>query len=146
VPDSPATGATTGFPTASWGRRILALFVDWTASTLVVIAFVGLEEYTRPESTVSDFLPLLVFVVESALFTWLLGGSFGKLATGLRVVPASGRGSLHNPLPLLARQVAIALVIPPLVFRADGRGLHDLLAGTATVTMDTYRRLTTTGV
>jgi uncharacterized RDD family membrane protein YckC len=38
------------------------------------------------------------------------------------------------------------LVIPPLVFRPDGRGLHDLLAGTATVTMETYRRLTTTGV
>ncbi|WP_183092800.1 RDD family protein [Nocardioides stalactiti] len=142
---SAPSGTAVPFPTASWGRRILALLVDWFASTLVVIAAVGLEEYTRPETTASDFLPLIVFVVEAALFTWLLGGSFGKLVTGLRVVPAAGRGSLRNPLTLLGRQVAIALVIPPLVFRQDGRGLHDILAGTATVTMPTYRRLTTSG-
>jgi len=144
--DRPAPPASTvPFPTASWGRRILALFVDWIASTLVVLAFVGLEEYGEPGSP-SQLYTVGVFVIEAALFTWLLGGSFGKLLTGLRVVPARGRGRLANPLPLLGRQVAIALVIPPLVFRSDGRGLHDLLAGTATVTMDTYRRLTTTGV
>jgi uncharacterized RDD family membrane protein YckC len=137
--------STVPFPTASWGRRILALFVDWIASTLVVIVFVGLEEYGAPGSP-AQFYTLGVFVLESALFTWLLGGSFGKLLTRLRVVPARGRGRLANPLPLLGRQVAIVLVIPPLVFRPDGRGLHDLLAGTATVTMETYRRLTTTGV
>jgi uncharacterized RDD family membrane protein YckC len=138
-------GSTVRFPTASWGRRILALFVDWIASTLVVIAFVGLDEYGEPGSPVQAYT-LGVFVLESALFTLLLGGSFGKLATRLRVVPAAGRGSLRNPLALLGRQVAIALVIPPLVFRPDGRGLHDLLAGTATVTLDTYRQLTTTGI
>lgn len=137
--------STVPFPTASWGRRILALFVDWIASTLVVIAFVGLDTYGEPGSP-AQLYTLAVFVLEAALFTWLLGGSFGKLVTGLRVVPARGRGRLSNPLPLLARQVAIVLVIPPLVFRQDGRGLHDILAGTATVTMDTYRTLTTRGV
>ncbi len=133
------------FETASWGRRILALFVDWIASTMVVIAFVGLDEYGEPGSP-AQLYTLGVFVLEATLFTWLLGGSFGKLLTGLRVVPARGRGRLANPLPLLARQVAIVLVIPPLVFRSDGRGLHDLLAGTATVTMETYRVLTTKGI
>ena len=47
-----------------------------------------------------------------------------------------------NPLKVLARQVMIVLVIPPLIFRADGRGLHDMVAGTATVTMPTFRELT----
>jgi uncharacterized RDD family membrane protein YckC len=139
-------GATVPFPTASWARRILALIVDWTVSTLVAVAIAGLEPLTDARSTAADALPLVVYVLESALFTVLLGGSFGKLATRLRVVPAKGYGTLHNPLTLLARQAAIALVVPPLVFRNDGRGLHDLLAGTATVTMDTYRQLTTTGV
>jgi uncharacterized RDD family membrane protein YckC len=37
--------------------------------------------------------------------------------------------------------VLIVLVIPPLIFRADGRGLHDMVAGTATVTMPTFRGL-----
>ncbi len=144
--ERPAPSASTvPFPTASWGRRILALFLDWIGSTLVVLAFVGLDEYGEPGSP-AQLYTVGVFVIEAALFTWLLGGSFGKLLTGLRVVPARGRGRLANPLPLLGRQIAIALVIPPLVFRSDGRGLHDLLAGTATVTMPTYRRLTTTGV
>lgn len=131
---------TPDFETASWGRRILALFVDWIVSTFVVVAFVGLEAYTD-SSGPEQFYVLLVYVVESALFTWLAGGSFGKLATRLRVVPVDGRPRPLNPLRLLARQVLVALVIPPLVFRPDGRGLHDLLAGTATVTLDTYRSL-----
>ena len=133
------------FPTASWGRRILAIFFDWIASTLVVIAFVGLDTYGEPGSP-AQLYTLGVYVLEATALTWLLGGSFGKLVTGLRVVPAKGRGRLSNPLPLLVRQVLIAVVIPPLVFRQDGRGLHDMIAGTATVDMETYRRLTTTGV
>jgi uncharacterized RDD family membrane protein YckC len=124
---------TPDFETASWGRRILALFVDWAASTLVVIALLGLDDYS--ESGASGFYVLLVYVVEAGLFTWLVGGSFGKVATRLRVVPADGRLRPLNPLRLLARQVLVALVIPPLVFRPDGRGLHDVAARSVTVTI-----------
>jgi uncharacterized RDD family membrane protein YckC len=134
---------TPDFETASWGRRILALFVDWIASTFAVVAFVGLEDYTD-SSGPEQFYVLLVYVVESALFTWLAGGSFGKMATRLRVVPVDGRLRPLNPVRLLVRQVLIALVVPPLVFRPDGRGLHDLFAGTATVTLDTHRTLSAT--
>ena len=126
------------YETASWGRRILALVVDWMASTLVVLAFVGLEEYSDPGGP-EQFYVLVTYVVESALFTWLLGGSFGKLATRLRVIPADGRARPLDPLRALLRQVMIALVIPPLVYRPDGRGLHDLAAGTSTVSLRTYR-------
>ena len=128
------------FETASWLRRILALVVDWTVSTLIVIAILGLEEYTDPGGP-DQFAVLGVYVVESALLTWLAAGSFGKLVTGLRVVPVDGRLRPINPLKVLARQVLIALVIPPLIFRQDGRGLHDMFAGTATVTMPTFRTL-----
>ncbi len=117
---------------ASWPRRILALFVDWAISTLVVIAFMGLDRYAETGSP-GPFYVLGVYVVESAIFSWLLGGSFGKLATGLRLVPAGGPPRPLNPLILLVRQVLVAVVIPPLVFRSDGRGLHDILAGTRTV-------------
>lgn len=127
-------------PTASWGRRILALVVDWIASTLVVITFIGTARYGEQGGT-SGFLVLGVYIVESALLTWLLAGSFGKLATGLRVMPADGRWRPINPLRLLVRQLLVALVIPPLVFRPDGRGVHDLVAGTTTVTKGTYASL-----
>ena len=131
---------TTGFETASWARRVLALFVDWVAATLVVITFVGLADYAEPGSTAQLYV-LPVYVLESAIFTWLLGGSFGKLVTRLRVIPEDGRLRPLNPLKALLRQVLVALVIPALVYRPDGRGLHDVLAGTATVTLEEFQRL-----
>lgn len=128
------------FETASWGRRMGALLVDWLLCTLVVIIFFGMEEYTTPGSLASAMV-LVVFLAESWLLTWLAGGSAGKLLTSLAVVPADGRLRRLNPFKLMLRQVMIALVIPPLVFRADGRGLHDLFAGTSTVTFATLREL-----
>jgi uncharacterized RDD family membrane protein YckC len=130
-----ATGTTD--PTyASWARRMGALLVDWIASTLVVVAFIGFDGYYGSGEQTPGLITLGVFVVESSLFTALAGGSFGKLVTGLRTIP-SGPGatiqSAVNPLRLLLRQVLVALVIPPLVFKEDGRGLHDLAAGTRTV-------------
>jgi uncharacterized RDD family membrane protein YckC len=114
--------------TASWGRRVLALLVDW-------FACLGVAELLVQ----ADILPgnpfgiytLGFFVLESALFTALLGGSFGQLATRLRVVRADG-GRLDVARALL-RSVMIALVIPPLVFRPDGRGLHDMTVGSYVV-------------
>lgn len=129
-----------GFETASWGRRVLALFVDWVASTLAVIAVVGLEDYSETGNA-SGFIVLGVFVVESALFTALIGGSFGKVATRLRVISVDRSGGNVDLVRALARQVLIALVIPPLVFRPDGRGLHDIAAGSAVVTIQTFRHL-----
>jgi uncharacterized RDD family membrane protein YckC len=131
------------FETASWGRRILALVVDWFASSLVVIVILGPDRFFADQSTSPDPLPslltLVVFVVESALLTALSGGSFGKLATRLRVVRTDGSGRNVGLLGALARTILVAVVIPPLVFRPDGRGLHDLMAGTATVTLQTAR-------
>jgi uncharacterized RDD family membrane protein YckC len=120
-----------GFRTASWPRRILALFVDWAASTLVVVAVMGLDGWS--ESRASSWWTLLVFVVESALFTALVGGSFGKLVTGLRVARVDGSGRPLDLLRSLLRAVLVCLVVPPVIYRPDGRGLHDLAVGTVTV-------------
>ena len=119
--------------TASWGRRVLALFVDWIACTLVVSLFTPVYGV---QNQGGQWWVLLAFVVESALLTATVGGSFGQLATRLRVVRMDGSGRPVGLLPALARQILVAVVIPPLVFRPDGRGLHDLMAGTATVTLE----------
>jgi uncharacterized RDD family membrane protein YckC len=120
--------------TATWARRILALVVDWFASTLVVIFALGGVDHWAGDQRAGLYV-LVVFVLESALFTALSGGSFGQLATRLRVVRVNGD---PRPIPILlalARQLLVALVVPPLVFRPDGRGLHDLAVGTATVSV-----------
>ena len=119
--------------TASWGRRIIALLVDWFASTLVVVVVLGPAGWS--ENRGSSFYTLLVFAFESTVLTAVAGGSFGKLATRLRVVRNDGSGRPVDLLRSLLRQVLVCLVIPPLVFRPDGRGLHDLAAGSVTVTI-----------
>ena len=125
------------FETASWGHRTLALAVDWLASNLVVVAILGPGGWSTSRG--SGFYALAVFVAESAFFMALLGGSFGQLATRLRVVRVDGSRRPLNLLKALLRQVLVCLVIPPLVFRPDGRGVHDLATGSATVPLAVLR-------
>lgn len=123
------------YETASWGRRVLALLVDWFASLLVVSIFYPVFGTTGGPGSLYT---LIVFVAESALLTCTVGGSFGKMATRLRVVRIADGGRI-DPLRSLARAVGVALVIPPLVFQPDRRGLHDLIAGSATVTLQVQK-------
>lgn len=114
--------------TASWGRRILALFVDWVTCLAVVEGLVAAGVIGGNPNGLGT---LGLFVVESALFTAVAGGSFGKLATRLRVV----RDVPGQPVSLaraFARSALVALLLPPLL-TAGGRGLHDVAAGTRTV-------------
>lgn len=117
--------------TAPWGRRILALFVDWVACLAVVEGLVAAGVLAGNPNGLGT---LALFVVESALFTAVAGGSFGKLATRLRVVRRDDAGQPVSLLRALVRSVLVALLIPPLL-TFDGRGLHDVAAGTRTVTL-----------
>lgn len=124
----PYAGSRLGLPAdgpgsvAGWGRRLAALTLDWLAASLVVVAFVGAEQWS--DSGSASTLTLGVFWLEATFLTALLGGSFGQLITRVRVVRLDGR-----PLDLLraaGRTLLICLVIPPLVFNSEQRGLHDL--------------------
>jgi uncharacterized RDD family membrane protein YckC len=116
---SPVTGPATTPVRASWLHRILALFVDWIASSLVAAFLAG-----GFDASAYSWLPLVVFWLESSFGVALAGSSFGQAVVRIRVQTLEGR-----PLSLLRalqRQLLVCLVIPPLVFREDGRGLHDL--------------------
>ena len=117
---------------ARWGRRILALVIDWIASMLVGSLILGQSMWSPAGSTGGrPLLTMLVFLGEATVLTALLGGSFGQLATGVRVIRVGGRRV--TALQSLVRTVLICLVIPPLVFNRDQRGLHDLATGTVAV-------------
>lgn len=126
--------------TASWLHRIGALCVDWIASILVVMVAIGPGGWLEDPN--AGFYTLGVFALENTLLTGFAGGSFGKLVTRLRVVQANGDPRPIDLLRALARSVMICGVIPPLVFRPDGRGLHDMAVGTATVTLAELRART----
>ena len=108
----------------------MALMVDWVASTLVAVAFVGIGGWLDG-SALSESLPLLVFLLEATLLTALMGGSFGQLVC--RVVVARLDGRPVNVLQAFVRTALVCLVIPPLVFNRDQRGLHDLAVKTVTL-------------
>jgi uncharacterized RDD family membrane protein YckC len=114
--------------TASWVRRLVALAVDWAACSLVTVLVLGPRGYSN--SSASGWVTLGVFFLEASFGTALAGGSFGQLAARIRVLRTDG--SALSLLPALARQLLVCVVIPPLVFKPDGRGLHDLAAGSAT--------------
>ena len=115
---------------SGWGPRIAALFIDWLASTLVAVGFTGLGGWLDG-TVLTESMPLLIFFVEVTVLTAITGASFRQLVTRVVVVRLDGR-----PVTLLhaiVRTFLICLVIPPLVFTRDRRGLHDLAVGTVTV-------------
>lgn len=146
VSDAPSSSAAPTYPgerlglpqsgsgsVAGWGRRFAALALDWVASTLVAVVFFGYQWFgaTAGEQGWVGATPLLVFLLEASLLTALAGGSFGQLALRVSVVHVDGRPV--GLLEALLRTFLILLVVPPLVFNRDQRGLHDLLVKTVTL-------------
>ncbi len=113
---------------ASWAARLGALVVDWLASMLVASVLAGQSMWS---SEAAKWPVTAVFLVELTVFTALARGSFGQILFRLAVVRVDGR-----PLSLLQallRSLLICLVVPPLVFNRDSRGLHDLAVGSVVV-------------
>lgn len=133
--EAPSThrGARLGLPgagpgaLAGTGRRVVALCLDWFAATLIVRAVFPTAPYG---STESALLVLAVFALEVTLLTWVGGASFGQRLVGIMVVRRAGRLSLPRSL---LRTLLICLVIPAVIWDADGRGLHDRAVDSAVV-------------
>lgn len=144
-----AAGTRLGLPAAGpgalapIGRRVAALVIDWFACQAIALVLLP-----------GDVLaPVWIFAVENVLLVGTIGTTLGHRLLGLRVrrvatpsllavatqdgpdVPRTDPGPDVPPNPLLAavRTALLCLVIPAVVWDADGRGLHDRLAGTVIV-------------
>jgi uncharacterized RDD family membrane protein YckC len=114
---------------AGWGRRLLALLVDWFGSMMVVAAVFGADPFS--DRGMGLWGTPAIFVLERWVLTSLTGSSAGQLVARVRVVrPGGGR---LGPGPVLVRTVLLMLLIPPVVYNRDQRGLHDLAAGSVPV-------------
>lgn len=122
----PVTGP--GSP-ASWARRIVALVIDWVLANIAAFAVFGGDVW-RPGSG-STWWPLASFFVLVWLSTASTGASPGQWALGLRIVRLDRRRV--GVLQAAVRTLLILLVVPPLIFTKEGRGLHDLAVNTAAV-------------
>ena len=106
----------------SFGRRLLALVVDWLVAMLTVVAITRTP--VAGEDAVSSFWTLGVFFVEVTLLVGTLGFSIGKRLLGLVVVGPDGR---PIGLPRAALRTALlCLVVPALIQNEEHRGLHEV--------------------
>jgi hypothetical protein len=114
---------------ATWGARLGALVIDWAACMAIAVGFFGSAVLTG--GGWRAWMILTVFFVESALLTWLAGGSFGQLLSRIAVVRLDSK-PLNLPRALL-RAFLVSLALPALVISTDRRGLQDLAAGTVVI-------------
>jgi uncharacterized RDD family membrane protein YckC len=114
---------------AGFGRRLAALTIDWFIGYGIAAIF------ATPDATVNPWfgwLVLGVWFVLTAAAVALFGATAGMMVIGVRVLPVDGRGGVGLGWVLL-RTALIAVVVPPLVRDADGRGWHDRAARTVVV-------------
>lgn len=108
---------------APLGRRLGGLLVDWLVASLISLA---LFDY-HPMAT------LAVFAVENILLVSSLGFTIGHRVFGIMVRPEVAHVPTIGFLRGAIRGVLLCLVIPAVVWDADGRGMHDKAARTVIV-------------
>ncbi|NVI88161.1 RDD family protein [Actinomadura sp. BRA 177] len=114
---------------ASYGRRLVALFVDWGLSMLVASLLARGFGWGPAERSLST---LIIFGVQAWVLTAFLGVTIGKRLCGIRVVRLDGRSFVGLGWSL-ARAALLLLVLPALFWDRDYRGLHDRAANTVVV-------------
>ena len=117
---------------ATFSVRVIAFLADIAASGLasgLVLAFLA-----HPTDRQRQAAGLAVLFVESALLVALTGQTLGMRVTGLQVL------RLKDPTRVPGLAAVIIRTVPLIAslglvgfFTKDGRGLHDLAAGTVVV-------------
>ncbi len=103
---------------AGFAPRLVALVLDWLPCSVAAQLLT-----TNPA-----FSALALFAAITALSVGVAGRTVGHAVAGLRVAQVNGRSAGFGAAVI--RTVLLCLVIPPAVYNADGRGLHDRAAGT----------------
>jgi uncharacterized RDD family membrane protein YckC len=109
---------------AGFGRRFAALLIDWLLSVLASTFFAD------PRS--AGWPPVVVLILQYAIFVGLFGQTPGMAVARLRCVSYADGGAIGVPRALL-RGVLLALFVPALIMDGQRRGLHDKAAGSIVV-------------
>jgi uncharacterized RDD family membrane protein YckC len=103
---------------AGFGPRILAIVIDWLPCS------VAAQLFTKNPA----FSALALFAAITVLSIGVAGRTVGHAVAGIRVALLDGHRAGFSAAVI--RTVLLCLVIPPVVYNTDGRGLHDRAAGT----------------
>jgi uncharacterized RDD family membrane protein YckC len=108
---------------ATVGRRLGAIAIDWAISYGLAYLVVGKKLLVN-----GQFAALSLLAVCYLVGLAINGATFGMAILGLRVT--ADDGSKAGLYAIAMRTVLLFLVIPAVVWDADGRGLHDRVAHT----------------
>jgi uncharacterized RDD family membrane protein YckC len=114
---------------AGLGRRFAALAVDWMLGYLIALLLTGPDALGQPNFS---WTVLGVWFLLTAVPVAVFGASAGMTVLGIRVASLGSASVIGVPRALL-RTALIALIVPPLVRDADGRGWHDRATRTVVV-------------
>jgi uncharacterized RDD family membrane protein YckC len=114
---------------AGFGRRVLALLIDWLIA--YGLAALGMSLGWWSTAMLSTAV-LAIWLVLGAVSVRLFSFTPGQLALGLMVVSVDNRQHVGIGRAVV-RGVLVALVVPPLFADSDGRGIQDRLTNTAVV-------------
>jgi hypothetical protein len=109
---------------AGTGRRVAAITVDW------LLALVVASVLTAPAGPGS--WGVLVWAVVGAIAVAVFGTTPGQLALGIGVARVDATVPV-GVLRSVARVVLVFLVVPPVIWDLDGRGLQDRATQTAVI-------------
>lgn len=120
-----SVGEPGSLPSATLGRRLIALVIDWSMSGLVA-SLLGPNFFID-----RSFSTLIIFFIEVSVFTIIFQASAGQRIMGINVVTYPGQ-LRALPWNILLRTFLICLVLPA-VFTTNGRPLHDHFTDTQSV-------------
>jgi uncharacterized RDD family membrane protein YckC len=123
----PSTDASATPATASFLRRLGAVLVDWLLCQLIAVALLGGQ---TSAGGLQAFAPLGLFALENLLLVGTTGATVGHRIFRMQVWQV--REGVY-PLQVLIRTVLLCLFVPAILVGSDGRGLHDVAAGTRIV-------------
>jgi uncharacterized RDD family membrane protein YckC len=121
---------------AGFGRRLVAIAIDWALCQLIALAVLG---QAWGAGGAGSLLPLAVFAAENVLLVSTLGYTVGHRLLGLQVVrlgvddparPSAWLAWVPGVRAGLVRSLLLCLALPAMITGSDGRGWHDRLAGT----------------
>ena len=116
---------------APFGARAGAFVVDGLASALVATLINALLDPSDRQRQLASYA---VLALEHVVLVALTGQTFGMRVLGLSVQRLGQPGRLPGLLPALLRTSILLLSLGlAALFSRDGRGLHDIAAGTAVV-------------
>lgn len=121
---STGIGAVAGFP-----RRFAALTVDWLLGYLIAALVASPDPTVDPAFS---WYVMGVWFLLTAAPVAAFGASAGMTLLGVRVASLGDAAVVGVPRAVL-RTLLIAVVVPPLVRDADGRGWHDRATRTVVV-------------